>query len=125
MILKWNFWLPGSGIAKAKDGALRALVPRFVFGLISIALATSVLTSTPVFAAELARRSLELELEDVPGVKGYEIRVTKILDNGSKKTPVIFKIKGATWSAKLLPGKYQMEVRSLDLRNVPGQWSPS
>jgi hypothetical protein len=73
---------------------------------------------------ELARRALELELEDVEGVTGYELEVVRILGKKDRKPPVKFKIKSNKWSAKLVPGKYELRVRSLDSRGVPGEWSP-
>ncbi|MDZ4677493.1 MAG: hypothetical protein SGI74_08280 [Oligoflexia bacterium] len=79
----------------------------------------------PPANAELARRALELELEDVEGVTGYELEVVRILDKDTKKPPVKFKIKTSKWTAKLVPGKYELRVRSLDSRGVPGEWSPA
>ena len=80
---------------------------------------------SPRSYAELPRRALELELEAVTGVSGYEIQVIRILENNKRKPPVLFKIKTTTWRAKLVPGRYELRVRSLDSREVPGEWSES
>ncbi|MCC6277938.1 MAG: hypothetical protein IT289_08500 [Oligoflexia bacterium] len=75
--------------------------------------------------AELPRRSLEMELEEIEGNQGYQVEVTRVLKGGEKKKPVVFKLKSNTWNAKLVPGKYELRVRTVDSRGVPGDWSPA
>src|SRR5437868_5616668 len=72
----------------------------------------------------LSRHHLELELDEVQGVKGYEVKLLRI-QKGKKKPPAIFKLKKSVWAADLVPGKYEMAVRSIDERGVPGEWSES
>lgn len=80
------------------------------------------LPSSALAEQEMKRRYLELELEEVPDVKGYEVRLSRLKD-GKPKPPAIFKLKTNIWAAQLVPGKYQMAVRSIDRRGVPGDWS--
>ncbi len=68
-------------------------------------------------------RSLEMELEQVPGSTGYEVEVTRLLADGKKKPPMTFKLETTVWKATLLPGHYEMRVRSFDERHVPGDWT--
>jgi hypothetical protein len=92
---------------------------------LSLLLAGMALSASPtlVLAEELPRRDLELELEDIPGVTGYELQVIRLLEKNKKKKPLNFKIKSITWKARLVPGRYEMRVRSVDSRGVPGEWS--
>lgn len=74
-------------------------------------------------AADVRRRYLELELEEVEGAKGYHVQVTRIMPDGSRKKPFVFKLKNNQWAATLNPGQYELSVRSIDERGVPGEWS--
>ncbi len=87
----------------------------FFFILMNLCLGVSV-------RAEQIRRSLELELEEVAGVKGYEVQVVRILKDKTRKSPLLFKLKSNKWNANLVPGKYELSVRSIDARGVPGDW---
>jgi len=69
------------------------------------------------------RRSLEMELEEVPGSTGYEVEVTRLLSDGKRSPPKTFKLQTTIWKATLLPGHYEMRVRSIDSRQVPGDWT--
>jgi hypothetical protein len=68
-------------------------------------------------------RSLEMELDEVPGSTGYEVEVTRLLAEGKRKAPQIFKLDTTVWKATLLPGHYEMRIRSFDERHVPGDWT--
>ena len=96
----------------------------FLSATLKATLVLLAITAIPTFSlAEPARRSLDLDLDEVPGSSSYEIRVIHILGDGTKKPPMMFSLTGTHWSAKLTPGKYTMEVRSYDSRHVPGSWS--
>lgn len=87
-----------------------------------IVLALSVLPLL-AFGQGVAKRAVSLEWEEVPEVTGYEIEITRVLQNGNRKKPIQFKVKGASWSAKVYPGRYEMRMRSIDDRGVAGDWS--
>src|SRR5438128_549447 len=71
------------------------------------------------------RRTLELELEQVEGSSGYDVQVEKFLRDGKKGEVKTFHLKSSTWKATLNPGHYEMKVRTIDSRGVPGEWAPS
>jgi hypothetical protein len=84
------------------------------------------LTGAVASAAEFGqRRTLDLELEEVPGSSGYEVEVVRLLPNGRTGKAEKFRLKTTSWHATLAPGHYTMRVRSLDSRDVPGEWNES
>ena len=80
------------------------------------------------FAAEKVRRNVEVEWEPVEGATLYEVQVTRkdvIKEkDGSIKKPQRFRVKVPSWSATIAPGLYNMQIRSFDDRDAPGDWSP-
>jgi hypothetical protein len=78
-------------------------------------------TQTRAFAADDSdsKRSVELELEEIPGATAYEIE----LKNDSTDNVQTFNLKTPNWKARIRPGQYSLRMRSFDHRNVPGPWS--
>jgi hypothetical protein len=75
----------------------------------------------PVYAEEdNPKRWVNLDWEPVEGAKAYQVEITRILAEGERKKPVLFKVKEARWKAKINPGQYEMRLRSYDARGVPG-----
>lgn len=69
----------------------------------------------------VVKRSLEIELEQIEGGKGYEIKLVQIARDGSEKE-TLFKTETNVWTTQLEPGKYKLSIRSIDSRGVPGDW---
>lgn len=67
--------------------------------------------------AEAYRRNVEFEWDAIEGAKSYEVLIEK--DEKAEK----FKTAKPQWQGALAPGIYQMKVRALDRRGVPGDWS--
>lgn len=74
-------------------------------------------------AVQSVKRSISLEWEEVPDSTGYQIEVRKIRENGERGKPMVFPTKKSIWEGKIFSGKYEMRLRSLDDRGVPGDWS--
>ncbi len=64
-------------------------------------------------------RQIEFEWDAIEHAKSYEVQLTNI-NNQIKITQATTDSK---WSGQLKPGNYQVLIRSVDLRNVPGDWS--
>jgi hypothetical protein len=76
------------------------------------------------FAADVNyRRKVDLEFEDIEDATRYEIKVTRIREGAKPGKPLFFKTKRAVWSAEIAPGRYMIQLRSYDDRDVPGDWS--
>lgn len=71
--------------------------------------------------AQSYRRLVNFEWESIDGAISYEIEIRQTNKKDSK--PYTFKVKTAAWNGRLPPGKYVMKLRSMDYRNVPGEWS--
>lgn len=69
------------------------------------------------------RRNVEVEWDQIEGAISYEVQV--IRKDDQKKKPLRFKMKEPGWSATIKPGTYLMQIRSVDDRGVPGDWSPA
>ncbi|HEY8270112.1 MAG TPA: hypothetical protein VIG33_04440 [Pseudobdellovibrionaceae bacterium] len=72
--------------------------------------------------AEAYRREVSFEWEEITDAKSYDIEIRPANKESTDKN-MIFRTKSATWSGKLVPGKYTMSLRSKDIRGVPGEWS--
>ncbi|MGZ3795353.1 MAG: fibronectin type III domain-containing protein [Pseudobdellovibrionaceae bacterium] len=92
--------------------------------LFTLTLLTGAAGFLPAAWAETYRREVSFEWEEIPGAKSYDIEI-RAASKDSRDKPMSFRTKDATWSGKLVPGKYLMSLRSRDLRGVPGDWSPS
>lgn len=80
----------------------------------------------PVFARaqeDFAKRSISLSWEEIPDSTNYDLELTRVLPDGTKRKPMLFKSKSNEWSGKIPPGTYEMRLRAIDDRNVPGDWS--
>jgi hypothetical protein len=71
-------------------------------------------------AQEKVRRNVEIEWEQVPGARLYEIQIQRKDDRNAKL--LRFKTKESRWGATVKPGAYKMQIRSYDDRGVPGPW---
>ena len=78
--------------------------------------------SQPSYSQQ-SRRNVNLEWEDVEYASKYQIRLVRKPRPDTSEPPRIFKTTEARWSGPLKPGQYTMELRSLDDRGVPGEWS--
>lgn len=74
--------------------------------------------------AEAYRREVSFEWEEIPDAKSYDLEIKQVVKEGGIPKNLTFKTKEASWSGKLIPGKYTMSLRSRDFRGVPGDWSP-
>lgn len=72
---------------------------------------------------EAYRRFVSFDWEEIPDVKTYEIELKPVAPEQKSEKSFIFKSNKASWGGKLFPGKYLMRLRSLDHRNVAGEWS--
>lgn len=72
-----------------------------------------------------SRRSTEIEWNDIPGAKSFEIEITPLDRKDGVTNPFLFTTLLPKWSGELKPGKYSMRLRSKDKRSVPGEWSKS
>lgn len=86
--------------------------------LLIFLLMTTLLTATA--AAESLRRKVQFGWEPVDEAHGYELEFKATKKN--EKT-YQFKTKKAEWKGILPIGFYEMKVRALDDRGVPGDWS--
>lgn len=73
-------------------------------------------------ASAQVSRWIDMEWEEVPGAKGYEVELFQEV-KGSKLTRGKFKLDESRWSHAVSPGQYSLRIRSLDPRGVPGEWS--
>jgi len=87
-----------------------------------ISLLLLLLSGAAPASAQIYRREVSFEWEDVPDAKSYEVQIRPVTKDGPGKL-MSFKTKEAVWSGKLVPGKYTMSLRSRDFRGVPGEWS--
>ncbi|MEO0337287.1 MAG: hypothetical protein AAF202_12895, partial [Pseudomonadota bacterium] len=69
------------------------------------------------------KRSVSLEWSAVPDASGYEIRLIRKNADGSKEKPIRYNVADPKWEAIVNYGKYDLQLRSYDDRNVPGDWS--
>lgn len=80
-------------------------------------------SSGPCFAETKVRRNVQIEWEGVEDASAYEVKVVR--KDGAGKKPMFFKLNEPKWSANIAPGLYTMQIRSYDVRGVPGDWSPA
>lgn len=66
------------------------------------------------------RRLVNFEWEPIEGATKYDIEIRQLKQDG--KT-FAFKVADAAWNGRLTPGGYEMKLRALDYRGVPGDWS--
>jgi hypothetical protein len=72
-------------------------------------------------AQEKSEQWIDLEWEAVQNSKGYDLELTEIIDQ--KKYPRgVFHSDTPNWSKEVPPGNYELRIRALDARKVPGQW---
>lgn len=69
------------------------------------------------------KRSMSLGWEEVPDSIAYELELVRVLPDGKKRKPLVFKTKTSDWSGQIAPGTYEMRLRAIDDRSVPGDWS--
>lgn len=86
----------------------------------SLFLIFSFILISEVALSETYRRLVNFEWETIENAKSYELEIFQSNKKDSKKFS--FKIKDAAWNGRLSAGKYQMKLRALDARGVPGEW---
>ena len=92
------------------DGLKLALCSAFIFVLVSNSI------------AEEIRRDLSLDFDPIEGAISYDIEV-RSKTNLKRKEAKVFTSLSPTWKAKMAPGIYQIRLRAIDERSVPGEWS--
>jgi len=70
----------------------------------------------------IPRRAVSLEWEEIEGTSAFELEFRKYLTGKKLKDSIFFKVKASNWSAKLVPGRYQLRIRSYDARGIAGEW---
>lgn len=77
----------------------------------------------PFFAlAKGYKRSVAFEWEPIVGANSYELQIIKVIPNQEEKA-FNFVTQKPEFSGKLIPGRYNMRLRSRDKRGVPGVWA--
>ena len=66
------------------------------------------------------RRLVNFEWETIDNAKSYELEIFQSNKKDSKKFS--FKVNDTAWNGRLSAGKYQLKLRALDRRGVPGEW---
>jgi hypothetical protein len=79
------------------------------------------LTINSLKADEIPTRWIDLEWDDIPEAKGYDIELFELLD-GKEYSRGIFHSDKSHWSKETKAGKYSVKIRALDKRKVPGPW---
>lgn len=90
------------------------------FFILAILISSFVATA---YADVSYRRLVNFEWEAIEGASSYDVELTYIRPDNTPGQKYNFTLKTAEWSGKLTPGKYQMILRALDSRKVPGEWS--
>lgn len=75
-----------------------------------------------VESSSIYRRSVGFDWDPTEDSHSYDLEIKALKQDQSGGT-FTFNLKKASWSGKLVPGKYSFRVRSRDYRNVPGDWS--
>lgn len=88
--------------------------------LIALAVFIAILPPT-CQTAWAASRPISIEWEKVTGSTGYELELVRIR-NGRREAPIAFKSEGTSWKQELPVGAYELRLRSIDDRGVPGDW---
>ena len=70
--------------------------------------------------AQAYRRLVNFEWETIENANSYELEIFQTGKKDAKKFS--FKIKEAAWNGRLSAGKYEMKLRAIDRRGVPGDW---
>ncbi|MDD4976538.1 MAG: hypothetical protein PHY93_19435, partial [Bacteriovorax sp.] len=66
-------------------------------------------------------RWIDLEWDEVPGAKGYDIELSEVIDQ-KEFSRGLFHTDTPHWAKEANPGKYNVKIRALDNRKVPGPW---
>ncbi|MGZ3789981.1 MAG: hypothetical protein ACXVLQ_15700 [Bacteriovorax sp.] len=66
-------------------------------------------------------RWIDLEWDEVQGAKGYDIELFEVIDN-KEYSRGSFHTESPHWSKETKPGNYNVKIRALDSRKVPGAW---
>lgn len=92
----------------------------FISFLASFALASD--GYSQIEPGSIYRRSVAFDWDPTEDSRSYDLEIKALKQDQSGGT-FTFNLKKASWSGKLVPGKYSFRVRSRDYRNVPGDWS--
>jgi len=92
-----------------------------------IAWMTAFVLSSPIATATENqpeyRRQVNFDWEPIAGANAYDLEITSRTAE-AKKQVFRFRTEKSAWNGGLPIGRYNMKVRSLDQRKVPGVWSP-
>ena len=77
--------------------------------------------TTIVFSADKTSRWIDLDWDEVPGAKGYDVELFEVIDQKNFSRGV-FHTETPHWAKESNPGKYNIKMRALDSRKVPGPW---
>ncbi len=71
------------------------------------------------------KRTVTVEWEMIDGAAHYDVEWIKV-PAAANEQPLRVQVSGKpSWSGPMAPGIYQMRIRALDRRKVPGDWSAS
>lgn len=73
------------------------------------------------FSQEKSNRWIELDWDEIPGAKGYDVELFEIIDQ-KEFSRGLFHTETPNWAKESNPGKYNVKMRALDSRKVPGPW---
>jgi hypothetical protein len=104
---------PPTILTLLRRGRFAALASWLVVGAFGAAGAVAV-------AGEIAVREVELSWPAVDGARGYELELRPKDDDAAGKE---YSVAAPAWKATLPSGLYQLRMRTLDERGVPGRWS--
>ncbi len=74
--------------------------------------------------AEKTLRWIDIEWDEVPGARGYDIELFEVIDQ-KDYTRGLFHTDKPHWAKEAPAGKYTVKIRALDNRRVPGPWGES
>ena len=94
--------------------SIKSPVPVYVLGLSIFIFFNS------AFGESETRYEIELDWPEVEEARGYEMEFESVSE---KRKPIIVKVKNPYWKGGLPLGLYNVRMRSLDARLVPGEWS--
>ena len=74
-----------------------------------------------VFSADKTSRWIDLDWDEIPDAKGYDVELFEVIDQKDFSRGV-FHTDTPHWAKESNPGKYNIKMRAIDGRKVPGPW---
>jgi len=71
--------------------------------------------------AHAVSRAIVMEWEKIKGRAGYELELVRLTKAG-REAPQLFTSEEANWKQELAVGNYEIRLRTIDDRGVPGDW---